>query len=986
MAKTRLDVCGIAFLLTAGVCLADAPFGSGGENMPCTFWSLTPDAAALAAEMKESGKAYRPRTDHVGFFPRAQLKYSCHETHFIHRWWERPLDQDSTWAATAKYGKLLHPEAWRKTVESVKLGKMDGLAVCISSARRDEAVEMSRIPGGELPLLIELPYDYHDGGLESHIKVAETALSMPNAYRIDGKVVLTRYPCVKDEGVAFCEKLRARLAERFGPDRFIVMFYVSPLDGVPQSGPITRETLEGMRERLRRYLRKMDGLFISCLQMYNPRRYGEDFERDVLVPLYRSVMAEPEFAGRKYLGLNVHPGHENCYRWSYSLDSQGTRLLCDRLKTMLALRPDFIIGCEWDEQNENTHFRPTVFNGYVHQRIVRHFADVSAGRAPEPFPGDDTSVPNLVLSYRKSLVAGEPVEVEVRNIPDGTFKDERFKVGFAWRNLKGETVKSYPSQMLDADGLDAVWFVTPATELAAENRLLLPELTVETSDGRRFNFGEGFWALDLNALRAVDTKWVKQALRERPRGVSGALTVGTEDADGTRVVAGRFSSPVPLKSVEVLEGPDTIYMYDPAATDDVNRIVIRLSVKALPVATKRFPLVGGIRFEGSPGVRIITKKAWHVDSISDGWRFQNTRYGYQTINLFASLPREEADSAVIAVNLPQVFQTRIAVKDILRKGSLGLPGPFGGNLVACRYLSQIGIPPPCKVREGEFRFRMEPAERGGVLRMQMVDMDGRVWRGAPNTFFAPSGRKRTIHVFERDEGRVTEFTVDEGRLDEPSYDFDPSRGSVVWSGLGRNFCGLLGGAATLVSGIGGGESIYGDTIARYVKGNEQGIDWCAPEAVTEPNGRRTLVFKGGDYVMLPQQLVSKFAGFDIELDVKPADLIGVQTLVDGGNAAYGIRLKGGIPEGFIFSTDNYRLQRGGSAIRVRGPKLRMGEWNHVKMSYDERVLSVSVDGVSGTPAKASCCQMQSRYTALGAANHSLDFFRGAMSGLKFRAR
>ena len=180
--------------------------------------------------------------------------------------------------------------------------------------------------------------------------------------------------------------------------------------------------------------------------------------------------------------------------------------------------------------------------------------------------------------------------------------------------------------------------------------------------------------------------------------------------------------------------------------------------------------------------------------------------------------------------------------------------------------------------------------------------------------------------------------------------------------------------------------MYGDTVTWYVKGDEPGIDRSSPEPVTEPDGRRALHFNGGDYVMLPQQLVSNFAGFDIELDVKPDGLTGTQALVDSGNAAYGLYLKDGMPEAFIFSSANYRTQRGGSAVKVRGPKLKAGVWNHVKLSYDESELTLSVDGVSGVPVKASCHQFQSRYTSIGAANHRPNFFRGSISNLRFRAK
>lgn len=962
------------------------PSFAGGENTPRAYGTLTPEAAALVAEMREQAKAYRPQTDHVGLFARAQLKYGAQRTDFLHRWYERPLHQNSTWAETAEYGRILHPEAWKKTTETVRLGKMDGLAVCISQSSRSEVIEKSVMPGGEMTILVELPYDYHDTGIAAFLETAERALAMPNAYRIDGKVVLTRYPVVKEAELDLCEKVRKALTEKFGPDKFIVIFYVSAFERSLPAGPMTVQSLEQAREHLRRCLRKMDGLFMAGWEVYWPRRYNAAFEREVLVPLYQSVLAEPEFAGKKYLGMPMSPGHENCYRWSYSIDSQGTYTLAERMETMRALRPDFIICCEWDEENENTHFRPTIFNGFVHQRLLRYYANVFAGRAPEVFPGDDVAIPNLVVSYRKSLIAGEPIEVEVRNIPDGTFKGQTFTCSLNWTDLAGKVVKTYPVATLKADEPGCAFFTSPVSELVVANRLLVPDFTVRASDGAEFRGGADFWPLDLNASRAVDTKWAKHALRERSNGITGELAVGEPAADGVRTITGRFSAPQPVKSVEVLEGPDTVFMFDPTAKPIDNRVVIKLEIQARHNAPKEYALKGNIRFQQAPGVEILTRPQRAITATADGWTLKGAHYNNWDINLFASLPAAAVETAEIDVALAPTFQTRIKVKDVVAKDVIGITGPGGGNLVASRYLSQIAMPKPCNVASGTFAFKLKPVDKSGVLRLQIVDSDGHVWRGAPRTFYRPSGKMRTFHIFERDEERVTSLTMDVNRLDEPDYDFVLTRGSVVWTDAGRNLCGILGGAATLVTGFGEGETCYGDSIARYITGKEPGILNTAPTPAEGPHGGPALRFGPSSYLMLPQQLVPKFAGFEITLDVKPDDAQGVQTLVDSGNAAYGLYLRDGVPEAFVFDTSNHARQRGANPRRVKGPALQVGGWNHVQLIGDQKTLRLVVNGVEGPVVEHGGYQLQARYTCVGAANRGPNFFRGCLANLKFYLR
>ena len=72
----------------------------------------------------------------------------------------------------------------------------------------------------------------------------------------------------------------------------------------------------------------------------------------------------------------------------------------------MAARPDVILLPEWDEFNENTCFRPTVYGGTTTQRIMRYY-EPDQRVDPTPVPGDDTSIPNLILSARKCVTLGE---------------------------------------------------------------------------------------------------------------------------------------------------------------------------------------------------------------------------------------------------------------------------------------------------------------------------------------------------------------------------------------------------------------------------------------------------------------------------------------------------------------------------------------------------------------------------------------------------
>ena len=958
-----------------------------GENIERKAWTLTDEAKALLKRWKAEGAAYSPRSDHIGLFARGQLKYGADRSDFIHNWYERPLHQNTAWQEASRRDVLINPLAWKKTAETVRLGKMDGLAACPTQSGRQWIIPRSVEPGGEMTVFLELPYGYHEGDIDKYLKVAEMASEMPNVYKIDGRIVLTRYPAVREPELEKAERFRKALDDRFGPDKFIVMYYVHAFEGGLPDGPMTVEALEKAREHLRRVLRKTDGIFYAGWDVYWPRRYNLAFERDVIVPMFHAVLCEPEFKGRKYLGMPMCQGHANCYRWCYSLDSNATQCFVDRMKAMEALRPDFILACEWDEENENTHFRPTVSCGYTNMRIMRYWADRFAGREPSAWPlDDDRSVANLVVSYRKSLVVGEPIETEVLNIPDGSFKDSEFTVSLKWLNAAGKAVKAYPAQKLSARELAAVRFVSPASELAGE-RAVIPELTVEASKGGRFRFSDGLWPLDIHATRQVDAWWIKTPLREVPKGVSGALRCGKADETGAYLVSGSVKSPVEVKSVEVLAGPDTVFMVDPEKPVRTGTERFVIDIQGLPAAASEYKMNGTITVERAPGAKM--SKPWRYITLDGNvWTFKDAAIWSWPWVLSVEMPSAEVENASLAINLPGCFKGRVKLRSVMSKDVVGISGPGGGSLTIRRALEQPSIPKHLDAKSSAFEFKFKPIDDNCVLRLQVIDKNDRVWRSAPYQFFRrKTGKTVAFTVFERDEERVHRVALDESLVPaEIAYDFSPTRGSVVAAnGLGRAYWGILGGYVPQVNGIGRGESDYGNALAIHI--NTSVPDWqdSAPTYVAEDDGSYSVHFKGAEYGTFPQQLVSMYSGWEVEMDVFPESAEGNQALFGCSGVGSNIYLDKGVPTVYYFSACDYARQSG-SVKKATGPALSVGQWNKLRVTFDQKSLQVETNGRRGDPRPFSGYMHQQRYTSMGGENHSLWFFRGKMKNLRIRVK
>lgn len=184
---------------------------------------------------------------------------------------------------------------------------------------------------------------------------------------------------------------------------------------------------------------------------------------------------------------------------------------------------------------------------------------VLAALGAEPAAAGGPSRPNLVLSYRRSLVAGEQAAVEVRNVPDGSFAGETFEVSFRWRLPNGKIVEEFAPRGLSADAAGSVRFACRASRLA-EYRAVMPELTVKTAKGEQ-SFSSGLWPLDVHASRLEDIGMASASLRDIGE-AEGSLSCGGRGADGSYTITGRVDARA--KSVEVLEGTNRVFAADGA--------------------------------------------------------------------------------------------------------------------------------------------------------------------------------------------------------------------------------------------------------------------------------------------------------------------------------------------------------------------------------------------------------------------------------------
>lgn len=968
-----------------------------------SFRNLTPAARTRLAEDDHAGKAWKAQSARPAMFVRGQFFYGLERGNYLHNWYERPLHQDSSLQDFSVRGSRINPKSWIRNVAIARDMHLDGFAFFPSNPGCWDVLPRSQSEGGEITILPELHNGDTGKGVEHCLGVLERLLKdAPNCFRLNDRIVITCYPPMvapwQGPSLEFWGKLKAAAKEKFGGDRFCFMPYAYLFNSRDLDRPESDVALiEHAEEIIRNVLRVTDGLFYQLTESaWAPASLLREPHDTIVLPIVRKVMSEPEFKD-KYLGMGYWQAHENCYRRFGDKPSFGFKRLISALNSIDLMRPDFSVAFEWDEENENTHFRPTVSNGQTTQRILRYYADRWAGAKPQPYPTDQaTDIPNLALAYRKSLECGETLAAQVLNIPDGTALDAELKVSFRWKSNDGKVVREFPARRLRTAELDLVEFECPSEELI-DQHLLVPELTVEGGRTGKRVFAEGFWPLALEANRNIDSKWVRQALREITPDVRAKLEVEPAAADGTIRVSGEIAGPVKFRSIEVLEGSDTVYMHDanePEGRPDDDRVSVAITFLSQATFWKLHSATGFIRTLNAPHAVHRDRIPHFVRRQGQDCCFDNkpVRFNFQNTH-WIDIPMSEADAAMVEIHIPEVMPVkRIPIRELMRDDvySWGLNG--GGQVVIRRELTAREIPRPVLAASAKFSFKMKKRNPLSVLRLQAIDENYRVWRGCGHDGVRPSGKTVTYHVYSESMRTGQVVKVDAARIVSLKYDFRDAHGDAWYpKGGWWDLPCAGGGGVGAITGLGAGDNNGYSYCLNHVFDDlreKDGTACTVPVRVQEPDGSCALKFSGHAFASLPLNFNPRQSGFAITLKVWPESLEGEQGLFDSGNVGFSLRLVNGEPTAFVCLAPE--MARRGlndtAGLTVRGPKLTAGRWNTLRFVFDQQAAWIETDGLAGERAFGCGNSYNSGCMTFGMFVRGLKPFHGKVADLTLEPR
>ena len=186
------------------------------------------EATAYLKQLSAASTTLRVRAHCVPLAPSSNTAWSAPTTC---RWGDRPCSRTrpsrpgSFTVSDGVYSDIgfLNPLSYRTMTEVLKRFDIDGFAFFPGTKGRRDLYRHCGTPGATIAVLPEFTYSgftppgttVDPAVLEPYLELAAEALASPQAYRINGKIVITTYPGPsKGNDLAFWAALKKALIER----------------------------------------------------------------------------------------------------------------------------------------------------------------------------------------------------------------------------------------------------------------------------------------------------------------------------------------------------------------------------------------------------------------------------------------------------------------------------------------------------------------------------------------------------------------------------------------------------------------------------------------------------------------------------------------------------------------------------------------------------------------------------------------------------
>jgi hypothetical protein len=932
----------------------------------------------LLKAMRELAKKRKMMFGRTLLFARGHQFRTARLYYCRYNWYDQPLFASRMiWEP----GKSDFKEAsYRKNLEIFKAYGLDGIATFIDSYERTTKVLYAAAASLKLDpdkFHIMLSLSPREG---AYSKMDDGSLNLflnsPYSLRCNGMSVAASYVTDKKTPEQVAEYIK-KIEGRAGGKKF---FFISQLHGTKLSkgwrGKVLRHPLFLYREKgalpatlllhhldyISKYLRVSGGLEVG--EIFNTPAYkvDADYYNEVALPLAGAAVAQDEFNGKKILMNRFEVGYTSYH---------GAQTLYMGINNRL----DILLGTEWDELNEDTNMEPTVAKPMSSQRIVKYYASRLRKESPTPNPGDDLSLPNLIISQRRQLTNGWEMDIELLNVPD-TDKGENYTVALELLNEQSKVVFKSKPLGFDSAKLQDHTFNLPSGRFAS-CQLLQPRLTINYK-GKEKVISEGLPFTVMRPTTSRDHTYFCTPLRNVLFPINSKVDfkdTGKTLAPGVKELSlnASLNFADELNTVEVVQDSYVIYAYDPQnewLQNDPDRKLYRLSC-AYVNYPKRLNIKANYSISNAPSAMTFsipkdpgneklenpTVKAEAVKAFSTGTNY--IRAGSWPTKTLISIKKSEIDQAVLTVSgavtsgsdKGKKFEWQIPLKEL---GDYGVKAKvFDDGLIFALQTQYrpLKFPLPLNCKEVAFKTMLPGDEPNGVIALRAVSNNGKVyWSKGFVVNDKVSKEKIMTQVYSDIRGPIF-LKVAKNRVPDIKYEFTPKYGNILHTTAGREFYAYAGGfLSTAIAFTGLDFSLY--TVPRsFWKFNPDGKNKPAPLWEKQPDGAWALRFDGenGNFLALPNTVIPQRAGFTMTFELKP-DVIKPNQVIFSQEGVFwaGFRLsvvKGKFQIEFKRRTPHLKGSPGRSAAKfVSNVPLFAGKWQKVTLKYDERQVTISANG------------------------------------------
>ncbi|MBR2626022.1 MAG: hypothetical protein IKD23_06465 [Lentisphaeria bacterium] len=812
-------------------------------------------------------------------------------------------------------------------------------------------------------------------------KYLQTLADSPNAMKVDGKSIIMSYGCDRSLSPDQFNEYVEKLQKDTGRDDFTIIAEFTenchrkncnwnykelnwPSVYYRKTGKVSARHLLFFFDLLSEYLKNAGGVDLAVYAGESDFSMSYRTFDELLLPLCGAACAQEGFDGKKLLVLQIMYGYSTPHG-AQTLSADGTLTARKYLELCKKYKVDIPMGFEWDELNEATNWEPTVARPMALRRIYDHYM----WGKPAVLPGDDSSIPNFIVSHRRQLAIGSMLKLEILNLPDGV---NNGKYSCVLELLDQDRKVRWTSEMWEfqAEKAGEKTFDLESDKFA-DASLLTPRLTV-LYKGKKMVLGEGLPYVVLTAGACVDQTWFATPLRNILP-LEGKITLKEVGKLAPGVT--EFEADVNVKAkekitvAEAVQNSLSVFAYDGKneyLQNDPERYLYKINYRyinnpykqviRITSAVSNAPSLIGFSFNGfayGSGSSPVELAKQFPGSIPEYKLANGVMVNYQ---LF-SVKKTDIGNAVLKFTGKRVdgptkgadLNWEVPLKDI---GSFGIVSHVFEDGLAIsveRHYRHSHLPLLLDSNELNFRSKVICDTHDSVIAMRLISENGKVYWSYGTVPQNDRKEKGNVSIGSYCEKRgAISVDIPAKRLPDINYCIDPAKGHSLTCDAGREYYAQMGSFISIVSGFEGSLASWHTIPHIHLSRKKDQLNTPVPAFVKENDGKWALDFDGksGNFLALPANALTQRSSFRLSLEIMPRELSREQIIFRQYGPAYQTGFGLSVQKGELVVTFRYRDpidNTSGTKVFHTGLKLTEGVYQKLELSFNGRDICAAVN-------------------------------------------